>query len=151
MRSLHIITGIAIALFGISSASAITLSFTFSGEIFSVGSDLGSQVQVGDSYTFDIVYDSEAPLTSNVPAFGNYPAISADLEIATSTGPYTMGFGAPRIEMQDQTGFQKINFSNLGTLSADDLNGRTPFQSYSWAFLFTVSPAAQRPGSADVL
>lgn len=126
MRSLQIITGIAITFFVVSSVSAVTQSFTFSGEIFSVGSDLGSQVQVGDSYTFDIVYDSEAPITSFVSTFGNYPAISADLEISTSTVPYTMGFDAPRIEMQDQSSFQRITFSNFGTLSADDLNGRTP-------------------------
>lgn len=112
---------------GILPVSAEELSFTFSGEIFRVGSDLGTTVQTGDPYTLSVTYDSEAPLDSNVPAYGSYPAISMELEINTSSGPLRAVFASPRIELESQPTYQRITFTQSGVVDPFELNGRTLF------------------------
>jgi len=112
---------------GSASASAEVLDFTFSGQIFRVGSDLGTQVQSGDAYTFSVSYDSEAPLDSNVPTSGSYPAISMELEISTSTGPLRVVFDSPRIELESQSTYQRVTFASAGLTDSFKLNGRELF------------------------
>ena len=109
------------------AAGSSVLDFTFTGQLYLVGPDLGSEVQIGDTYSFRITYDAEAPLESFVPTSGSYPALSATLKINTSAGTLEVELDATRIELQSQSGFQRITFTQQGVVDSFELNGRALF------------------------
>lgn len=105
----------ALVLGPVSQGAIVNLRFT--GQANFVGANIAPGMQVGDAFTFDVSYDTDAPNISFNPATeGSYASISANAIIQTTgDGPFAITWDNPGIQIENPGSYQRISF---GTVSS---------------------------------
>lgn len=106
----RLLTGLALLT---ASAFAQTTTFRFSGTVTSVGSDLGSTVQVGNAYQADFTFDPAVALFNNMGAMAIYKSTLSEIRITTGSGLLTWSVSTP-LSNNTNNGFT-VNNNNGGS------------------------------------
>lgn len=80
---------LALVLGATLSLPAQVTTFRFNGTVASVGSNLGSDVQVGDTYQADFTFDPAVATQFNFGNFAVYRSILSEIRIFTGSGTLT--------------------------------------------------------------
>ncbi len=96
-----------------ASAFAQTTTFRFSGTVTSVGSELGSTVQVGNAYEADFTFDPAVALFNNMGAMAIYKSTLSEIRITTGSGLLTWSVSTP-LSNNTNNGFT-VNNNNGGS------------------------------------
>ncbi len=93
MRKILVVASL-LSILAISINAQVT-TYRMSGAVASVGGDLGSSVQVGQTYEADFVFDESLALFNNFGSFALYKSTLTEIRITTGSGILTWSASTP--------------------------------------------------------